>query len=222
MAVHGVVLVAAVLVGCNRASERQQELERILGAGTFVRIAATTVGGDHLEFLLEPERDEYFGRLLIVARDRSGRVIDFCEGTLNSTSRPYYQSERYSALVARDGDRRDVFFVYDAAEDRFVTRATPEHVHDGFIIFGDRILFSSCKTPEPVWLLDLESGKDISLGRGAPQAAAFAVQGSTVFVLGDGKVYELAGEALAPTRRRTPDAPPATGGFERIRTPSGS
>jgi len=219
---RSVLLTAVLVLSCDGKPERQEELGKILGAGAFVRIAATTVGDDSLEFWHEPQ-DECFGRFVIVARGRSGRLIDFCEGTFRSSNRPYCQSERYCAVVASAAEGGDMFFVYDSAEHRFLKRASPEHVHDGFIIVGDRILFSSCKTPEPVWMLDLKSGEDISLGRVAPQAADFAVEGPTVFVIGGGKTYELTGVALTPSRRRPP-APHATGGFEliRVRAPSGS
>jgi hypothetical protein len=223
MAVRGVVLFAALVVGCDRASEREKEFERLLGAGAFVRIAATAVGGDRIDVWHERTGEEWFGPFLIVARDEAGRFIDYRRGRFTSSNRPYFQDDRYCVLVGHpESSAADMFFVYDSQAQRFLMREAPDHVHDGFVMVGDRILFSSCKTPDPVWLLDLKNGKDISLGREAPQAANFAVQGSTVFVLGGGRVYELTGEALTPTRRRPPDAPHATGGFERIRTPSGS
>jgi hypothetical protein len=225
MAVRGVVLLAALVVGCGRASERQQEFERLLGAGTFVRIAATTVGGDRIDVWHERTGEEWFGPFLIVARDEAGRLIDFRRGRFTSSNRPYFQDDRYCVLVGHaESSAADMFFVYDSRAKRFLARGVPHHVHDGFVVVGDRILFSSCKTPEPVWLLDLKSGRDISLGREAPQGADFAVEGSAVFVLGDGKVFELAGQTMAPSRRRPRGAPHATGGFEqiRVRIPSGS
>jgi len=195
------LVVATLLVGCDRVEPREGEVDAILGAGAFLRIAATTVGGDRLEFWHEP-RDECFGPFLIVARDRSGRFIDFCGGEFRSSSRPYCQSERYCALVASTKDGGAIFFVYDSRENRFTTRAAPtNHVHDGFVIVEDTILFSSCKTPEPVWLLDLESGREVSLGGPALQGAEFHVDGSTVLVMGNNKTFELAGETLTPSSR---------------------
>ena len=99
MFVRAVAIVALLTAGCDRPHRIEREIDAILRSGAFHRIAATTVGGDSLELWHEP-KDGDFRPFVIVARDHSGRLLDFCRGEFRSSTRPYCQGERYCTLVA--------------------------------------------------------------------------------------------------------------------------
>jgi hypothetical protein len=197
------VLLISLLTGCGPPT--RNALEQALARGAYVRIAETVVAGDRIEFWHEP-RDHHFGPFIAVARDGSGRILDFCEGEFRQGWRPCAQTDRYSVLVANRapaGPR--AFFAYDAMKDRFFVHTSPQDdVHDGFVILGNRVLFSSCKQQEPVWLVDLQTGAAVSLGTEAPQAAEFHVAGPRILVAGEGKTWELIGDSLRPSRAHAP------------------
>jgi len=203
-----VACVAVSLSACARREQRETELEAILARGEFTLIAEAAVGG-HCVRVFQDSDESGFGPLVLVARDEGGQLLDFCLGTIRSSSEPFARSERYCALVAAIESSGDHIFVYESTTRRFTAHALPplvSHVHEGLLIRGDVLLFSTCKSPEPVWMLELNTGEFTSLGRDTPQGAEFGLRGSTVLVMGETASFELDGKELKPTTERAPAA----------------
>jgi len=218
------VLLASSIVaaGCSGPSPEEAQFEAAKSSAAYELSARAVVGGDILEFWKEATGNA-FGRFLIAAREPSGRFIGFGTGEFVCSSRPYYQDDRYAALAASTGlgKERDVFFVYDSLRKRFTTHAVGDHVHEGLVIVGDELFFSSCKTPEPVCRVDLLTGEQALFGHPAPQGAQFYVQGDTVLIIGaDKKTYAIEGRSLVPRAEDLSARQPTAVSFDAIRVGS--
>jgi len=219
-----IALLAAstVAAGCAGSSPEEAQFEAAKSSAAYEMSARAVVGGDILEFWKEATGDS-FGKFLIAARDPCGRFIGFCAGEFVSSCRPYYQDGRYGVLAASTGLGKEpnVFFVYDSLGKRFMTHAVGDHVHEGFVIVGDELFFSSCKTPGPVCRVDLQTGQQALFGQPAPQGAQFYVQNDTVLIIGTDKgVYAIQGRSLVPSAEDLSARQPTAMSFDAIRVRS--
>lgn len=199
-------LIMVTFTGCSKDSPKNPKEEQFKATRTKMQcelIATTRIGGDKVEIWKEPG-DEHFDRFFMAAWDTKGKFLDYCEGTIRSSSKPYFQSDRYVALVAASADRADMFvcFAYDVAKKMFLIRpldcSNSCGVHD-IIVAGDRVFWSSCKTIHPVCALDLRTGKQTRFGCPAPQAAEFYFYNDTVLVVGeDNRVYAISKDRMVP------------------------
>jgi hypothetical protein len=223
----GLLLLLAIPLaasGCARVNPKQQAFETAKQQGAYQLIAATKIGDDQVEIWKAASQsgDAAFGPFLMAAIGPSGECLDFCHGDFRSSTRPFFQSARYVALVASTGleHERDVFFIYDAQSHCFskhpVDKFVP-HVHENIVVVGAAVFFAACKSPKPVGRLDLTTGEVTTFGSPAPQSGNFYVSGADVLVRGtDQKTYRIDATNLTRVDDPLPSGPPTQMGFDAL------
>ncbi|MCY2930079.1 MAG: WD40 repeat domain-containing protein [Planctomycetota bacterium] len=199
-------------------STREADFWAACKSACYQLTAVARLGGQRVEFLEGNVPKDPIIPLLMVAREEDGQFIDFATSQINTTARPFCRSDRYVALATYSTGAPDGFLIYDSHARRFLARKLTDHVHDGCVIVGDSLFFSSCKTPQPILRLDILTGGAKAFGSPAAQGAAFHVIGPRVYTTGDdGKAYSIDPDRLTPAPVDLKNQPPTKMNYPTLR-----